>query len=149
MPMKSKSGRAVKKTGGSRRASTRTAGARARSTRSGTGSRITTDHDEIRRWAEARGAVPASVSRTKRGGEIGVLRLEFPQAGAEPALEEDSWDEWFRKFDESGLAFVYQDKTASGKPSRFNKLVKRETAAAKQGARRTTAKTRTAGSRSH
>ena len=31
-------------------------------------SRTTRDHDEIRKWAEARGAVPAEVKGTERGG---------------------------------------------------------------------------------
>jgi ABC-type thiamine transport system substrate-binding protein len=43
-------------------------------------------------------------------------------------LEEISWDEWFRAFDENQLAFVYEDETVSGKRSTFNKLVSRETA---------------------
>jgi uncharacterized protein YhbP (UPF0306 family) len=37
-------------------------------------------------------------------------------------LEEISWEEFFEKFDESNLAFLYQE----GKNTRFNKLVKRE-----------------------
>jgi hypothetical protein len=36
-----------------------------------------------------------------------------------------SWDEWFRKFDEAGLALVYQDEKASGEDSTFFKLVSR------------------------
>jgi hypothetical protein len=31
--------------------------------------------------------------------------------------------EFFRIFDENGLAFLYQDKTASGNTSRFTKFV--------------------------
>ncbi len=37
-----------------------------------------------------------------------------------------SWDEWFQVFDERNLGFLHQDATATGKPSRFNKLVCRE-----------------------
>src|SRR5215218_10259061 len=85
---------------------------------------VTTDHDTIRQWAEHRGARPATVKRTERGGEAGVLRLDFDKP--EAALEEISWDEFFEKFDESDLAFLHQDKTADGKVSRFHKFVSRD-----------------------
>lgn len=47
-------------------------------------------------------------------------------------LEEISWDEFFEKFDESNLALLYQEETASGQRSNFNKLVGRETAEARE-----------------
>jgi hypothetical protein len=106
------------------------------SSRSGSTSRratnVTTDHEVIRRWAEERGAKPACVRRTGGKGDIGMIRLEFPGApGArDENLQEISWDDWFRKFDESGLAFLHEETTASGQRSNFNKLVKRETAQA-------------------
>jgi hypothetical protein len=88
-------------------------------------SRTTRDHDEIRRWAEARGAVPAEVKGTERGGEAGIIRFEFPQAPNrnDSKLEEISWDEFFEKFDRNNLELVYQEKTAEGQKSNFNKLV--------------------------
>ena len=46
-------------------------------------SRTTRDHDEIRQWAEARGAVPAEVRGTEKGGEPGILRFEFRDALAQ------------------------------------------------------------------
>jgi len=42
------------------------------------------------------------------------------------ALEEISWEEFFEKFDESHLQFLYQDKTKDGKISRFHKFVSRD-----------------------
>jgi hypothetical protein len=89
---------------------------------------ITTNHDEIRKWAEARGGKPATVKATESGGEPGVLRIDFPGYSGEDTLEEISWDEFFKKFDEKNLAFLYQDTTASGQESRFYKFVSRETA---------------------
>ncbi len=41
-----------------------------------TSSRVTTDHDAIRRWAEERGAKP--VLARKSDGDPGSIRLEFP-----------------------------------------------------------------------
>jgi hypothetical protein len=91
-----------------------------------TTSKTTTDHAEIKRWAEARGGKPATVKTTERGGKPGVLRIDFPGYSGEDTLEEVSWEDWFTVFDQSKLAFIHQDKTADGKPSRFNKLVSRE-----------------------
>lgn len=96
-------------------------------------SRTTTNHDEIKRWAEERGGKPACVQGTGGKEDVGVIRIEFPgKPGAkEDNLQEISWDEFFEKFDDRGLALVYQDHTADGQKSNFNKLVSRETAAEK------------------
>ena len=92
--------------------------------------KVTTDHDEIRKWAEARGGRPATVRSTHSKDNAGIIRIEFPGApnAKDEALEEISWEEFFEKFDEKKLAFLYQDETSSGKESRFFKLVSRETA---------------------
>ncbi len=93
-----------------------------------TTSRVTTDHEEIRRWAEARGAQPAAVIRTERDDDLGILRLDFPGYSGAGSLEQISWDEWFKQFDERKLALLYQEETAGGQKSNFNKIVSRETA---------------------
>src|SRR5437762_8720146 len=106
-----------------------------------TGSKTITDHDEIREWAEERGANPACVRETGGQGDIGMLRLEFPdQPGAnDEKLEPIEWDEFFDKFDERNLALLVQNTTASGEMSNFNKLVSRETAADVAAGRKRTA----------
>jgi hypothetical protein len=85
--------------------------------------KVTTDHQQIRKWAESRGAVPATVKRTKAAGEPGVLRLDFPPC--DDTLEPLDWDAFFEKFDREKLAFLYQDRTEDGSPSRFHKFVNR------------------------
>jgi hypothetical protein len=90
------------------------------------GAKTTTDHRTIRRWAEERGGRPARVKGTGGKDDAGLLRLDFGEP--DPSLQEISWDEFFRKFDEEDLALLYQEETGSGKESRFNKLVARETA---------------------
>lgn len=100
-------------------------------------SHTTTDHDEIRRWAESRGAAPACVKGTGGPHDIGMLRLDFPGYGEEDALQHISWDDWFKKFDERSLALLYQEQTAGGAESNFNKIVSRETAAENEEAHRT------------
>ena len=92
-------------------------------------SQVTTDHDEIRRWAEERGGVPAHVKQTGKGKDPGILRIDFPGYSGEGSLEEISWEEWLQKFDENGLALLYQENTANGRRSNFNKIVSRDTAA--------------------
>lgn len=93
----------------------------------------TTDHEEIRRWAEERGGKPAVVRRTHGDGG-GVIRLAFPNApqSEDEALEEISWDEWFRQFDDSNLALLYQEKTSDGQKSNFNKIVGRDAVEARE-----------------
>lgn len=89
-------------------------------------SHTTTDHDTIRRWIEERGGRPATVRGTERGGEdAGILRVDFPGRGEDQKLEPLEWDEFFQKFDEADLAFLYQDETKSGDTSRFFKFVSR------------------------
>ena len=85
----------------------------------------TTDHDEIRRWVQERGGKPARVKGTGSGDDPGVLRVDFPGVGEEDRLEEIPWDEWFDKFEQENLAFLYQDEVKSGEESRFFKLVNR------------------------
>jgi hypothetical protein len=88
--------------------------------------KTTTNHAEIRKWVEARGGAPATVASTAGGGEAGILRILFQEDESGDALEEISWDEFFEKFEESKLAFLYQDKTKQGKTSRFFKFVSRD-----------------------
>ena len=95
-------------------------------------SQTTTDHEQIRRWAEERGGKPAHVKGTGGGDDTGIIRIDFPGYSGAGKLEEISWDEFFEKFDEQGLALVYQEKTAEGQKSNFNKLVSRETVDAKK-----------------
>ena len=82
---------------------------------------VTRDHDVIRRWAEGRGAQPATVPGTEHGDHLGVLRFDFPGYGGGD-LEHVSWDEWFRTFDERRLNFVYQEHRADGSDSNFFRL---------------------------
>jgi hypothetical protein len=86
--------------------------------------RKTTDHDEIRRWVEEHGGTPATVRGTG-DDEAGVLRIDFPGGSGEDELEHISWDEWFDKFEQENLAFLYQERKASGEDSTFFKLVSR------------------------
>jgi hypothetical protein len=104
----------------------------------------TTDHDRIRSWAEQRGGHPACVRGTGGKGDVGMLRIDFPGYSGEETLEHIGWNEWFDKFDERQLALLFQEETAGGAKSNFNKLINRGTAE-HSGKPRATGKTRTAG----
>lgn len=89
-------------------------------------SHTTTDHATIRRWVETRHGKPARIAATAGADEAhaGLLRINFP-GYAEDNLEDIGWDAFFATFEEKRLAFLYQDETKDGQPSRFNKFVER------------------------
>jgi hypothetical protein len=78
----------------------------------------TTDHDEIRRWADETGARPACVKGTGQDGDPGVLRLDFDRQ--DEGLEPISWETWLDWFDRNHLALLREED------GRFSKLIKRE-----------------------
>lgn len=86
---------------------------------------ITTDHKLIREWAEARKGKPAHVKSTGGKDDVGILRIDFPGYSGGNSLEEISWEDFFEKFEDSELALVYQEETAAGERSNFNKLISR------------------------
>ena len=89
-------------------------------------SKTTTDHEEIRRWVEKRGGWPAAVKSTGGKEDPGLLRIDFPGYSGNDSLEKISWEDFFEKFDEKNLAFLYQDEKSSGEESRFFKFISRE-----------------------
>src|SRR5690606_78847 len=84
----------------------------------------TTDHDTIRKWAEAKGGRPAAAKSTHSGTDVGIIRIMFPDApnSEHDALVEISWDEFFEEFEKRELALVYE------KDSMFSKIIGRDTA---------------------
>jgi hypothetical protein len=81
---------------------------------------VTTHHEVIRQWAEARGGKPATVPGTEHGDHLGVLRIDFGETNAE--LREVSWEEWFDTFDDRRLNFIYQEERTDGNTSTFFRL---------------------------
>ena len=123
------------RSGGGRSSASGRSASRARSRnggRSGSAQPLT-DHEEIRAWAEERSARPTCVRGTGGKGDVGMIRLDFPGFSGEGKLEEISWDDWFRSFDENKLALIVQERTAGGQQSNFNKLVSRETVSVHPG----------------
>jgi hypothetical protein len=81
----------------------------------------TTDHEKIRAWIEARKGRPSTVAG--KDGKNGILRIDFREKDED--LTEIQWEDFFRIFEESKLAFLFQEETASGEKSRFNKFIER------------------------
>jgi len=79
--------------------------------------KCTLDHSVIRRWAEER-----------KGKPCRFLHIYFPGYGARGSFARVSWDRFFAEFENKKLAFVYQERSASGQPSSFYRLVHRLTA---------------------
>src|SRR4051812_22633726 len=135
MPRKSttKARRTKSATPGATRAKRASGGSRRAGSSGAARSKVTSDHEEIRRWAEARDGKPACVRGTGGRGDTGLLRIDFPGYSGGDSLQEIPWEEFFEKFDEQGLALLYQDRTAAGEPSNFNKLVRRGRRGVKRG----------------
>lgn len=81
---------------------------------------VTTHHEVIKEWAEARGGKPATVEGTEHGDHLGVLRFDFGPDSDK--LRHVSWDEWFKTFDDRGLNFIYQETRTDGSQSNFFRL---------------------------
>jgi hypothetical protein len=79
----------------------------------------TTDHEEIRHWAEKHKAVPTEILPQHLNHEPLVLRMMLPQMAADyQNIRVLTWEEFFAKFDLLGLSFVY-DRNSSG----YNELL--------------------------
>ncbi|MFP4356476.1 MAG: hemerythrin domain-containing protein [Phycisphaerae bacterium] len=83
---------------------------------------ITTDHEEIKQWATERNGKPATVKDTANGGP-GLLRIEFQDDEDVEGLKRIQWPTFFKKFDEKGLALLYQETRERGRVSRFCKII--------------------------
>ena len=82
----------------------------------------TTNHAEIRHWADSHKAVPTEILPPTLDHEPTTLRIMLPKMAAERIdVRVMSWDEFFIKFDLFGLSFVYDDETGG-----YNELLQIE-----------------------
>jgi len=89
-------------------------------------SKTTTELEVIKKWAEEREGKPSRVKSTADDEGGGLLRIDFPGYTGKDTLEEISWEDWYKTFQDRNLEFLYQDHTAGGKESRFFKLINKE-----------------------
>jgi hypothetical protein len=88
--------------------------------------KVTTDHEVIERWVRDRGGHPASVKPAQENGGHGLLYIDFPNHPARELLTRTSWEEFFERFEQDRLAFLYQERTSTGLTSRLFRIVSRE-----------------------
>lgn len=93
--------------------------------------KITTDHEEIKKWADKYRGRPEIIDQQGGGERMTGLRLDFPgkedevYMGENEDLEHVSWEEFFRQFDALDLAFEYEDKDDLPDPGGAYHFVKR------------------------
>src|SRR3954471_14122106 len=82
--------------------------------------RLLTDHDEIRQWAEARTGSPMTMDVPDGTQSRTLLQITFGQHALNAENNEGpdrvtggwdlvAWDDWFAAFEEQGLAIQVQD----------------------------------------
>ena len=70
----------------------------------------TTNHKEIRRWAERKNAIPVEMLPHMVDSEPALLRFMLSaQLQDHPDVRRISWEDFFAKFDGLGLTFVYDN----------------------------------------
>lgn len=67
--------------------------------------RVTTDHDTIKQWVEARGGRPAKLKES-RDATLKALRIMFPGEPVQEPLEEITWEEFFSDMEKKDLALL-------------------------------------------
>ncbi len=91
--------------------------------------RTTTDHNEIRKWAEGLRGRPAILDHPiARADKLGI-RIDFPGETHEVLMTEKrraSWDEFFKIFEDQRLALTYEDQPQGGDPSDWYRFEKRD-----------------------
>ena len=75
-----------------------------------------TDHETIRRWAEARGMEPALCEACADRTPERAIRLRFAGAPGSASVRAISWHEWFRTFDRHGLVLVIESARRQPSP---------------------------------
>lgn len=87
--------------------------------------KVTTDHDEIRRWADERNGRPVSVKQDPLNPNGSTIQIDFLYDKYDDNIEAISWDAFFESFEHEALALVYQTETEGGRLSRFGRIVRR------------------------
>ena len=87
--------------------------------------KVTTEHDEIRHWAQERNGRPVSVKHDPLDPNGSTIQIDFLFDKYDDNIQEISWDEFFESFEQEELALVYQTETEGGRLSRFGRIVRR------------------------
>ncbi len=86
----------------------------------GSSSKETTNHGEIRRWAEKRGGQPAVIDHPNALADKRGIRIDFP-GKRDDAIKDIthpvSWDEFFRLFEDQQLLLAYDENPTDEDPA--------------------------------
>lgn len=86
----------------------------------------TTDHEEIKRWAEEHNGRPAVTRHEALGGGVGIIGIDLRDFGEDEYVQPISWEDFFEQFDRQHLAFVYEQETLPGEKHWFHKFLRRD-----------------------
>ena len=81
--------------------------------------KVTTDHEEIKSWAERSGGRPEVIDDPHAEADVVAPRIGFPHqpddSQVSPRLvREVLWEEFFAHFEEQSLAFEFQEPMEPG-----------------------------------
>lgn len=88
--------------------------------------RATTDHEMIRQWVRERGGAPSMARRVGQPAE-GALVVNFPDDGSDGPVVDISWADFFQRFEDQNLAFVYRESLPEAEDAYYYQLVDRDT----------------------
>lgn len=89
-------------------------------------SKITSNRDKIKSWVEKRGGKPAILCEEQPLTENhGVLRILFPGDDIKENVKVVTWDQFFERFDQSHLGFMYDEEQSENLHNSFFKFVSR------------------------
>ena len=78
------------------------------------GKKATTNHNEIKRWIVNHGGSPAIFDDPQAKADLPSIHVDFPGDRDAEYMQEAvvitkvSWEEFFKKFEEKKLAFIYE-----------------------------------------
>lgn len=90
----------------------------------------TTDHNEIKKWAEKVNGKPQKIEDSQAADKAG-LRIDFKGGEDEIYLSEGkkgrdiAWEEFFRIFEEQKLAFLFEEDPKAEIPTDAYRFIKR------------------------
>src|SRR5436305_357305 len=94
------------------------------------GQHVTIDHEKIKEWAKKYRGTPQIIGRETEGN-VGV-RIDFPGKqddlflGESEKIKKATWEEFFEKFEEQNLAFLYSDSADPKDPSWSYRFIPRD-----------------------
>jgi hypothetical protein len=71
--------------------------------------KVTTDRKVIEKWIKSRNGWPAIKRQITSNGVEVILSIVFPDSEAVDIIRMLSWDEFFEKFNQQKLVFVYEE----------------------------------------